>query len=87
MNKLIAFLLAAQAFLGRLIGSTAAKTACAFALAFVLVNVSRATGVADTDISQSVDNVVSTWGLVKTAMIGIGVFLLAWGFFKRLRRA
>lgn len=57
------------------------------ALATLTVCAARATGVADTDISQGVDNVNATWTAVKAVMIPIGIFLVAWGFFKRLKRA
>lgn len=60
----------------------------AFVLSVCLVRAqTTSTGTADVDITGGVNNVVATWAAVKTAMIPIGVFLLAWAFFKRLRRA
>ena len=46
-----------------------------------------ATGTADTDVTGAVNDVVATFGTVKTAMIAIGVFLLGYAFYKKLRRS
>jgi len=46
-----------------------------------------AVGTADTDITGGVDNAVATWTAIKAVMVPIGTFLIAYGFFKRLRRA
>lgn len=63
------------------------KVRLAVTLLPLLVIECLAVGTADTAIQAEVDNVVATWGGVKTAMLGIGVFLIGYAFFKRIRRA
>jgi len=65
----------------------ARKFALPAAAAVACVATARATGTADTDIVGGIDNSVATWTAVKTALIPIGVFMVCWGFFKKIRRA
>jgi len=48
---------------------------------------SYAVGVVDTAVQGGIDDAVATWGAVKAALVPIGVFLICYGFFKRLRSA
>jgi len=48
---------------------------------------SNAFAAADTDISTATADTLLTWAIVKAGMIGIGVFLVAFSFFKRIKRA
>jgi len=46
-----------------------------------------AVGTADADITAGADNAVATWTAIKALMVPIGVFMIAYGFLKRLKRA
>lgn len=47
----------------------------------------NAFAVADADISTAVTDVDLTWDVVRPVLIGIGVFMIGYGYFKKLRRA
>lgn len=57
------------------------------ALTVALLTSPMVQAAADTDISAAVTDLTATWGVIKTPMIAIGLFLLGYGLFKRLRRA
>lgn len=52
-----------------------------------LTNAVLAVGVADATITAGADNAEATFNYVKPIMIGIAVFLIGFGYFKRMRRA
>jgi len=46
-----------------------------------------AAAAADTDVSDAAGSANLTWAVIKPIMISIGVFTVAFAYFKRLRRA
>lgn len=55
--------------------------------AALAVYTTSAMAAADTDISTAVTTVSDTWSAIKTVLLAIGTFLVAYAFFKRVRRA
>jgi len=53
----------------------------------VLANYARATGVVDTDIQSGLDNTAATWTAVKVVLVPVGIFLVGWVFFKKVKKA
>lgn len=41
----------------------------------------------DASVSAALTTLTDTWALIKTALLAIGTFLVAYAFFKRVRRA
>lgn len=73
---------------GFLARNSMARNLAALALVAVfMVSKAHALGTADPDVSSGVDNTAATFAYVKTTLIAIGVFLVGWSFFKRIKRA
>jgi len=86
-NKIKGFVSTLFAGAVSFVSKPAVRVCAAILVPAALCVTAKATGVADVDISQGADNVQASWNYIKTILIAIGVFLVAWGFFKKLRRA
>jgi len=52
-----------------------------------LVCTTHALAVADADVSAAAADADLTWDVIRPLIIGIGVFTVAYAYFKRMRRA
>lgn len=59
----------------------------AMVLGVLAVSAVPALAAADADVSAGVADSLLTWAIIQDALISIGVFLIAWRLFKRLKAA